>query len=58
MNGTRFKVKMKYFEFTTRWNQAEIMILIRLGAISIQSWLLLKDGNQTRDFSGIIFKAS
>ena len=37
-NGTKFKVKMEYFEFSIRWNQAEIMIPIRLGAISIQSW--------------------
>ena len=36
----KFNVKMKYFEFSTRWNQAEIMILIRLPAISIQSYLL------------------
>ena len=41
---------MKYFEFSTKWNQAEIMIPIRLQAISIQSWLLLKDKNQIRDF--------
>ena len=40
MNGTKFKVKMKYFEFSTRWNQAEMMIPIRLQAILIQSWLL------------------
>ena len=31
----KFKVKIKYFEFSTRWNQAEIVISIRLEAISI-----------------------
>ena len=33
---------MKYFEIATRWNQAEIMILIHLQALSIQSWFSKK----------------
>ena len=40
INDTKSKVKMKYFQFSTRWNQAEFMILLCLQAVSIQSWLL------------------
>ena len=51
-------VKMKYFEFSTRWNQAEFMISIRLEATSIQSWFVQNDGSQIWDFLVVIFELS
>ena len=33
INGIKFKVKMKYFKISTRWNQAKFMIPLRLKAV-------------------------
>ena len=40
---------MKHFEFSTRWNQAELMIPIGLEATSIQIWSIQKDVSPMRD---------
>ena len=55
MNGMKFKMNIEYFEFSTRWNQAELTILPCLKAISIQSLLPKKI---MRFFLVVIFKAS
>ena len=50
INGTKFMVKMKYFEFSTRWNLAEFMIPVHLEATLIQSWFVQNNGNQIWNF--------
>ena len=49
---------MKYFEFSTKWNQAEFMIPIRLEATSIQSWFVQKDGSLIEDLLVVIIEIS
>ena len=46
------------FEFSTRWNQAEFMILIWLEATSIQRWFVQNDKRQIRDFLVVIYETS
>ena len=51
-------VKMKYLEFSTRWNQAESIIPNCLEATQILSWFLQKDGSQIWDSLMVIFELS